>query len=166
MKLLRISNGPANPPKLAEITQKDVEAIASPITSAKNVSSILARNSSTEFSRNLKKWQESLDKDQKKSLRPKTKIIVAASKKMEDNRKTWTFFVDKSALPPPIPEKPLAFKKRQIEKLLMGEIRPIIGPINHKEIRALLIPINNKLKKSAKNQQMDMETYDTPNSYY
>ena len=54
--------------------------------------------------------------------------------------------------PPPIPEKPLRFKKKQLEALLMGKINPSSEPINRNNIKALLIPINNALKNASKSK--------------
>ena len=51
---------------------------------------------------------------------------------------------------PPIPEKPLRFKKKQLEALLMGKINPSSEPLNRNNIKALLIPINNALKNASK----------------
>ena len=54
--------------------------------------------------------------------------------------------------PPPIPEKPLRFKKKQLEALLSGKINPSSEPLNRNNIKALLIPINNALKNASKKQ--------------
>jgi hypothetical protein len=48
---------------------------------------------------------------------------------------------------PAVPEKPLKFQKLQLERLLSGEINPNDKPVNRQHIEALLIPLNNALRK-------------------
>ena len=44
---------------------------------------------------------------------------------------------------PPIPEKPLRFKKKQLEALLMGKINPTSKLLNRNNTKGLPIPISN-----------------------
>ena len=45
--------------------------------------------------------------------------------------------------PPPISEKPLRFKKKQLEALLMGKINPTSKLLNRNNTKGLPIPISN-----------------------
>ena len=75
----------------------------------------------------------------------------------------WTKLVDEDSLnlpAPKLPEKSLRFQKIQLERLLAGKIRPPPkkGIQSKHHIRALLIPINHKLRA----EEDAEEIYDTP----
>ena len=58
----------------------------------------------------------------------------------------------------------MKFKKKQLEKLLAGEINPTGKLVNKSLIKEILIPINNALKNATKpeNEIKNIESYDEP----
>ena len=67
--------------------------------------------------------------------------------------------VPKKIFDPPLPEKPIRFKKRQLERLLNGDINPNDKPIDKNEIEALLIAICKAAKVDTPGED---EMYDDP----
>ena len=55
----------------------------------------------------------------------------------------------RNASPPALPEKPLKFKKKQLERLLEGLIKPSNKPINQSDIISLLSQMNIAQKNEA-----------------
>lgn len=176
--------------KLEEITQEDVKAIVSPLISTLKAAhkpqvpdpNNAAADSVSELQNKLRKWRQSADEckpvfstngftgknspklgfTRKKDMKMRESKELSTSK---DSLMNWTLFVAPGNLhAPAVPEKPLKFQKLQLERLLCGEINPNPDkPVNRQHIKALLIPLNNALRKEL-SESADSAIYKQPKS--
>ena len=134
-----------------------------------------------ELSRKLAKWRISADQSKpvfsesnmikestkipkvpwkKKSFMKKSSQKKSSDKKLALKPPPIPKCTSKKIFDPPLPEKPIRFKKKQLEGLLNGDIKPNDKPIDKNEIKALLIAICNAAKIDTINKDATM--YDDP----
>ena len=96
----------------------------------------------------------------KKSFMRKSTQKKSSDKKLAKKPPPSPKCPPKKIFDPPLPEKPIRFKKKQLERLLNGDIKPNDKPIDKNEIKALLIAICNAAKIDTITE--DETVYDDP----
>ena len=96
----------------------------------------------------------------KKSFMRKSTQKKSSDKKLAKKPPPSPKCPPKKIFDPPLPEKPIRFKKKQLERLLNGDINPNDKPIDKNEIKALLIAICNAAKIDTITEDETM--YDDP----